>query len=136
MPAPYSKDLRIRIYTSYCEGESVSQLSKRFKVSPQFIYNLIKRYQQTGHLNPTEHGGGKPLELQGAKEKYLRYLLKNQPDLTLAQLCEFHYKAWGVHLTSPGMLYNLKKLAITRKKYNFMTLRKKKIMLSNFGQTT
>jgi transposase len=55
MPKPYSIDLREKIVTAYENQEgSMQKLAKRFKVSKNFVADLLKRFKQTGQIAPNE----------------------------------------------------------------------------------
>jgi transposase len=117
MAKSYSKDLRSRIVDSYKNREgSMRKLSKRYKVSKNFIYRLLKRNRQEGTILPKPQGGSQP-SIQGAREKYLRCVLKAEPDLTLEALRERYYQAFGDKLGITTIYDTLKRWGISRKQF-------------------
>jgi transposase len=60
----YSIDLRRKIIDAYkAEEGSYRQLAKRFRVSLSFVQTLLKRYKDTGTVEPLPHSGGRQLKL-------------------------------------------------------------------------
>ena len=117
MPAPYSNDLRQKVIETYkTKEDSIPNLAKRFKVSKDFIRDLIKRYEKTGDILPKPHNGGRNREIYGLREKYVRNLIKAEPDLLLEELQNRYYHAWGVFLSISAFSKRLQKLGLTRKK--------------------
>jgi transposase len=58
----YSIDLRRKIIDAYkAEEGSYRQLAKRFRVSLSFVQTLLKRYKDTGTVEPLPHSGGRQL---------------------------------------------------------------------------
>ncbi|OBU77498.1 helix-turn-helix domain-containing protein [Cylindrospermopsis raciborskii S07] len=58
MPKPYSIDLRNRVIVAWVAQEgSQRQLAERFKVSLSFVRNLVRRYRETGQVEPKQCGG-------------------------------------------------------------------------------
>ncbi|MGL5794914.1 MAG: helix-turn-helix domain-containing protein, partial [Waterburya sp.] len=55
---PYSLDLRQKIVESYNNHEgSIRQVTKRFKVSPDCVTRLLKRYNTEGTIEPKPYSG-------------------------------------------------------------------------------
>ena len=116
MPAPYSNDLREKVIEAYENREGqVPTLARRFKVSTDFIRDLIERYIETGDILPKPHNGGCLPEIRGPKEKYLRSL-KAEPDLLLEEIQDRYYRAWGVFLSVSALCKRLQRLGLPRKK--------------------
>lgn len=81
-----SLDLRGRVMSAYKNEEgSIRKLAKRFKISPSTIWELLKRYEKTGHLEADSPPGRKPITGQ-QEVKVLEKLLKKYNDLTLSEL--------------------------------------------------
>ncbi|MDB9486684.1 helix-turn-helix domain-containing protein [Dolichospermum circinale CS-537/01] len=58
MPTPYAIDLRSRVIMVWVAKEgSQRQLAERFKVSLSFIRDLLRRYRETGQIEPKQCGG-------------------------------------------------------------------------------
>lgn len=87
MPKPYSIDFREKIVASYENKEgSMPKLANRFKVSKNFVAELLKRFKQTGTCVPKPHGGGHPPSVKAQGETFLKVLIENQPDLILEEI--------------------------------------------------
>jgi len=126
MPAPYSNDLRRKVIEAYKNREDrIPGLAKRFKVSVDFVRDLIKRDKETGDILPKPHNGGSPPEIRGPREKYLRSLIKAESDLTLEELQDRYYRAWGAWVCVSGLCQRLQKLGLSRKKKQFYDPEKK-----------
>ena len=116
MPKPYSIDLRDKIATAYENREgSMMKLAKRFSVSKNFVYELIKRVKQTGFVLPKPHGGGHPPSVQALGQTFLKQLVESQPDWTLEELRD-EYNEHFEAVSRSTIDRNLTKLKLTRKK--------------------
>ena len=61
---PYSIGLRQRIVDSYTHNEgSIRQLAQHYKVGHACVRRLLKRYRETGSVEPLPSGGSKPPKL-------------------------------------------------------------------------
>jgi transposase len=61
----------------------MQKLAKRFKVSKNFVADLLKRFKQTGQIAPKPHGGGRSPSVKATGETFLTELIESQPDLIL-----------------------------------------------------
>lgn len=85
----YSNDLRKKIVQAYENNEgSYRQLAQRFCVSLGFVQNLMKRYRETGAVDPLPHGGGSSPKLTPDQTILVADLIQEYPEATLAQLCD------------------------------------------------
>jgi transposase len=110
---PYSMDLRQRVAEAADRKEgSWRQLARRFKVSLSFVTRLLGLRRQTGSVAPRPHRGGRRPALDEAGHQCLRALLREQPDLTLDELCQ----RLGQGCSRMAVWRALRKLKITRKK--------------------
>ena len=81
---PYSLDLRRRVLDAWQRGEgSQRQLAKRFSVHLTFVRNLLRRYRQSGSIEPRPHGGGRRSRAEGPVLERLAQLVAERPDDTL-----------------------------------------------------
>lgn len=113
----YPTELRSRVLEAYQRGEgSMRQLAKRFKVSFQFVFQLLKRVRQTGRIDPQPAGGGNRSVIDQAGEKMLRQWLGEHSDLTLWQLCARYEEHRGVTVSISAMSHALRRMGISRKK--------------------
>jgi transposase len=94
---------------------SLRQLARRFKVSLSFVTQLLGLRRQTGSVAPRPHRGGRRPALDDAGQQRLRALLREQPDLTLDELCQ----RLGQGCSRMAVWRTLRKLKITRKKKVF-----------------
>lgn len=83
----YSQDLRDRVLRAIERGEGPTTIAKRFEVSRIWVYQVRDRFETEGLRHSFQIGGHRqsriaPFELQ------VRTWIKEEPDLTLAELCE------------------------------------------------
>jgi putative transposase len=77
----YSIDLRQKVIDAYNNQEgSLRQLAKRFSVSLSFVQRLLKRYHQSGTVEPKPHGGGKPAKLTQEQMVIVKILVEEDND--------------------------------------------------------
>jgi transposase len=65
-----------------------AEIASMFGITRQCLSNLLRRRRETGSIAPKPHGGGRTAAYTGAKLERLRELVKQQPDVTLAELRE------------------------------------------------
>ena len=124
MPKPYSIDLRDKIALAYENREgSMMKLAKRFSVSKNFVYELIKRVKQTGQVAPKPHGGGHPPSVKAIGENFLKELIENQPDLILEEIRD-EYNEYFEPVGRSTIDRTLIRLKLTRKKKSLFDGRK------------
>jgi transposase len=100
----YSWDLCAKIAQACDEGAgSRRQLARQFRVSVAFIQKMLRRRRLTGRLAAAVHTGGPRGLLGAAALALVARLLREQNDLTLAELCERLAAARGVHVSVPTM---------------------------------
>jgi transposase len=110
---PYSDDLRGRIIDAIeCGEESWRQIAKRFDVSLSCVIRLVRRYRDSGTLQPKPHGGGQKPALTWDQSKTLRELVRTKPDATLQELRD----SLGVSCSLAAISRALKTLGLPRKK--------------------
>ncbi|GAB5519294.1 MAG: hypothetical protein RhofKO_15450 [Rhodothermales bacterium] len=113
----YSTDLRQRVVQAYLDGEgSHAQLAHRFKVSAKTVYNWIKRFRQTGSVEPAGYAGGPQPKLDSEGLAYLQHLIDEQPDTTLAELAHRLEERTGVRLHESTVWRYCERLGQTYKK--------------------
>jgi len=109
----YSTDLRQRIVSAVERQDgSIRQIARRFQVDPSFITKLMKRFRQTGSLEPKPHGGGRSPAFDQDDLERLRQRVAERPDATLQELRQF----MGMKGSLAAIGRALRKLDITRKK--------------------
>jgi transposase len=117
---PYSTDFRRKVVQAYERGDgSQRDLARLFGVSLSFIQDLLRRYGQTGSVEPKPHGGGNPGKI-GPYLRVVQQLHQQQPDASLAERCEHLAASTPVHIGRTTMHRALKQLGLTRKKRRSM----------------
>ena len=123
---PYSDDLRLRIIETIQENELTQpEIAGQFSVSLSFVEKLWQRFRTTGNYRAKPHAGGVKRFLKD-DEELLREMVRTQPDMTLAELCERVSKETGKpSVTTATMCVELQRLKLPLKKSRF-TLRREK----------
>ena len=113
MGKPLSLDLRRRIVACVEAGHSRRAAATKFDVSPSFVVELMRRYRETGSLEPARQGrppGGRLTPLQD----YLIAVVAARPDITMPEPADLVAAKHGIvaHpswfsrcLTSLGLSY-------------------------------
>jgi transposase len=84
---PYSLDLRERVVKAYEQGKgSIAQISQMFNVGQTFVKKMLRLKRQTADLSPQPQGGGKPPSLSAENLVLLRARIRQQSDVSLAEL--------------------------------------------------
>jgi transposase len=113
----YSLDLRAKVLEAYLQKEgSIRQLAQRFKVSARFVWALIHRFRRTESYAPKPHGGGNPACITPSQYEIIADLVKQYPDATLKELCEYFQEKCQITPSKSSMQRVLDKLQLTRKK--------------------
>ncbi len=123
---PYSDDLRLRIIETIQENELTQpEIARQFSVSLPFIEKLWHRFRTTGNYKAKPHAGGVKRFLQD-DEELLREIVRTEPDLTLADICERVSKETGKRaVTTATMCVELRRLKLPLKKSRFTPQREK-----------
>jgi transposase len=117
MPAPYSNDLRWKVVNAYKNEEGdQKEIAQRFSVSLSFVKRLWKRYQTNQDIKPAPFGGWKRSKIDRQGEETLRQWLREEGDLTLAELCERYQQQCGRSVSTSAMGRPLRKMKVSRKK--------------------
>jgi transposase len=83
----FSMDLRQRVIAAVEAKEGTYKvLAVRFKVSPDFIRNLVRQKRELGTLEPQTHRCGRKPKVTAEHKEQLRELVKRRPDMTLREL--------------------------------------------------
>ena len=86
----YSLDLRQRVVSAYEQGEgSIAEIASRFGVCPAFLKKMLRQWRESGDLSPRPHGGGKPKSLTERQQRLLRRKVREEGDISLAELQGF-----------------------------------------------
>lgn len=116
----YSDDLRLRIIEMIQANELTQpEIAEHFRVSLPFVEKLWHRFRTTGKYQAKPFAGGVKRYLKD-DEQMIRELVKNQADLTLAELCERVAQASGKRaVTTATMCVELQRLKLPLKKSRF-----------------
>ena len=113
----YSLDLRQKILRASDQGlGSQRAVAAFFGVSLSFVEKLLRRRRTTGDIAPRPHAGGRRPSCDEAALAQVRRLVREQPDVTLAELCERLLAERGLRVSVPTMGRLVIKLRLPRKK--------------------
>jgi transposase len=113
----YSLDLRQKILRAYDQRlGSQRAIAMLFGVSQSFVEKLLRRRRTTGTISPRPHAGGRRALCDEAALAVVRRLVQEQPDATLAELCERLFAQRGLHVSVPTMGRLVIALRLPRKK--------------------
>ncbi len=133
----YSIDIRQKVIDAYNNQEgSLRQLAKRFSVSLSFVQRLLKRYHQSGTVEPKPHGGGKPAKLSSEQILLVKTLVEEDNDAILVELCERVQQRIGVKLSRATLGRITQKLKLTRKKKHCTPAKETPIEYNSSGQSS
>lgn len=87
MGKAYSDDLRRKLLEAYDRGDgSLRELAKRFGVSAPYAWKISSQRRRSGQMERVEQRHGPRSRISPQVQTSLRGLLRQQPDLTLAEL--------------------------------------------------
>jgi transposase len=113
----YSLDLRQKILRAYDQRlGSQRALAALFGVSQSFVEKLLRRRRTSGDIAPRPHAGGRRALCNEAALAVVRRLVHEQPDVTLAELCERLSAQRGLRVSVPTMGRLVLALRLPRKK--------------------
>lgn len=97
----YPYRLRLQIINDYKNNQgSMLKIACRYGVSRSFVQKIIKQEKELGHVYPLRQKS-KIKELL-AHQKTLKNL-SQQPDITLADLCDFFKEQTGIEVSTSTM---------------------------------
>jgi transposase len=115
--SPLSLDLRHRIIRAWqTEKADVAELAERFAVGTATVKRLIRRFRETGSVDPLPHGGGQRPKIPAEKLGRVRKLVEANPDWSVDELVEAYNRQEGTDLSRSTMDRALRRLGFTRKK--------------------
>ncbi len=121
MANPYSDDLRRRILQSYEQGEGTQeQLAVRFRVSVGYVEKIRGQQLRTGKMERIPHHPGRKPKFTEPIRQQLRSWLKQQPDLTLAELQQKLRQHAQLGVSRPSLWQVLRLLGLRLKKSHSM----------------
>ena len=117
MAGPLSSDLRERIVRAYEDGDKTrDEVAELFQVGRASVNRLVRRYRETGSVEPNPHGGGKPRKMTPRGEKVLRALIEERPDATIPEFVRLMVERAKLTLSTSTMGRELGRLGLSRKK--------------------
>ena len=87
MAAPYSMDLRERVFKAWEASGDAEDVAATFGVSRAWVHRLAQRQRDTGSLAPRKQTKFRPRVLAG-QEDHLQATVNARPDATLAEIRE------------------------------------------------
>ncbi len=115
--SPLSVDLRQRIVRAWQKEKArVPDLAERFSVGTATVKRLIRRFRETGSVEPLGHGGGRRPKIPARKLERVRKLVEANPDWSVAELAEAYNRNEGASVSRSTMSRALQRLGFTRKK--------------------
>ena len=85
MSKPYSEDLRQRVVATIDSGTTIPDAAEQCGVSISSVVRFLKLHRSRGSVSAAKFGGYKDFVL-AAHEEFVRDLIEEQPDITLAEL--------------------------------------------------
>jgi transposase len=117
MAAAYSLDIRKKILSAWENQEgSQRELAKRFKVSLSFIRNFLRRYRETGEIEPRAQGGDRRSRLQAEDTELVEKLVAEKNDIYLREIQKELQEKRNIQVSVSSLCRKLKKLKQGRKK--------------------
>ncbi|HEX9076334.1 MAG TPA: IS630 transposase-related protein [Anaerolineae bacterium] len=113
---PYCQDLRKRVLRQVQAGtQTQAEIAATFGVSLSTVEKWLRRKRETGKLTPLPPAHG-PQRILQDHAPLIRAQVKQQPDITLAELCERISKCIAIAVSPSTMFRELERLRLPRKK--------------------
>ncbi len=113
---PYCQDLRKRVVRqAQTDKQTQAEIAATFGVSLSTVEKWLRRKRETGKLTPLPPAHGPQRILQN-HASLIRAQVKQQPDITLVELCERIAKCIGLAVSPSTMYRVLQRLRLPRKK--------------------
>lgn len=117
MAKPYGDDLRRKILEAYQQGEGTEEaLARRFRVSRGYVEKIRGQQLRTGQMERVRHRPGRKPKFTEPVREQLRDWLRQQPDLTLAELQEKLLGQVELGVSRPSLWTVLRKMGLRLKK--------------------
>ena len=88
MPAPISNEVRRLIVKAREDGHSVEEIIELFDVKKTAVYDLFKKFDETGSYESLPYGGGRKPALSPEQLDNITKRIEEQPDITLQELID------------------------------------------------
>lgn len=113
----HSLDLRQRVVAAYEQGKgSIAEVAEQFNVGQTFVKKMPCQKRETGSVAQLAHGGGRQPSLSEKEHRILRQKVKEQPDISLAELQEHLSKKAYAEVSVPTIHRSLRRSGLPRKK--------------------
>lgn len=117
MAAPYSLDLREKVIGKYNNGNiTQEEVSNIFQIGLSTIKRWLKKYRETGDLNPNYEKQGRPARIDERGLKTISNAIKINNTITLKYLSNIYFKKHKVIVGKSVLSRVLAKLNLRRKK--------------------
>jgi transposase len=118
VPAPLSSDLRSRVIAAWQSGEHSSwdELAATFRIGRATVNRLIRRFRETGSVEPAPHAGGMEPLIPEESLLLVWELVQARPDGTVEEFADEYAKLTGVRVSRATMGRALERLSLSRKK--------------------
>ena len=127
---PYAVDLREKVVNTYYSGNiSVRKLAVSFGIGKAFVQKMLKQYKEKGHVNPEKQGTRKKAVLADSSDRLIA-LVKQYPDATLAEYCEYWLESHKQVVSESMMCRALQQLNLSRKKKRLGAVKRRQIEYS------
>lgn len=97
------------------EGHTHDEIAELVGVGPATVNRILRRYRETGSLEPLSPGGGNPSPLRQVESK-LKALVSAMPDGTVAEMAAALRKAEKLATSRSSVQRALVRLGYSRKK--------------------
>src|ERR1700690_467124 len=82
----YSTDIRERVVSAYEKGMSQDEAADVFSIGVATVYRWVRLKRETGSLAPRPNGGGQPAAFDDDAREFVKRIVAEKPDRTLADL--------------------------------------------------
>ena len=120
MPAPLSLDLRKRIVEAVEDGASYEEAARRFGVGEASVSRFMRRWRETGSLEPSKMGGRRFGITDEASLALLKELVEEKPDAYVEEIKQAFEARSGKSTSRSAIKRSLAKLGFRRKKKGFV----------------
>src|ERR1035437_5697312 len=121
MAKTYSNDLRRKLLEAYDRGEgSLRELAERFGVSSPYAWRISAQRKRTGQVERAEQRHGPESKVTPGVEQQLRNWVRQQPDLTLAEIQEHLWETARLPVSLARLWQVLRRLQLRLKKNRSM----------------
>ena len=112
----YSRDLRERVLKA-CQDQTATQaqIGATFGISVSTIQDWLKRFEETGDVEPLPRGREQPL-IRDDQAQAVQAVVDQLPEATLAEYCDAWEQATGQRVSAPTMCRALQRFDRPRKK--------------------